>query len=192
MIIGYSVQGSTDRAFLTGLRLRWCPSADLLEGRFRGSTGASLRREYRKICDEFSARSADLMVFLTDADTGSWREVQAEERSCFPPEFLNRSIHGVTERNIECWICADPEWIGRRVDVPPAVFRVPDPKGAFERALEVDRDDRKEREIAELVCAAPLRNWLVSPSFEDFYEQARDMSQQLGCSVENLRDGAVE
>jgi hypothetical protein len=45
MKIGYSVEGSTDRAVLKGLQRRWCPSAELLEGRFRGTTGQSARRE---------------------------------------------------------------------------------------------------------------------------------------------------
>lgn len=36
MSIGYSVEGATDRAFLKGLRRRWCPGAALIEGSFRG------------------------------------------------------------------------------------------------------------------------------------------------------------
>ena len=70
MRIGYSVQGTTDRALLEGLRRRWCPHAELLEGPFRGSTRASLRREYHKICQAFVAQSVEVMVFLTDADVG--------------------------------------------------------------------------------------------------------------------------
>jgi hypothetical protein len=52
----------------------------------------------------------------------------------------------------------------------------------------IDRDDHKETEIAALVCHAPLRRWLLNPSFEDFYEQTRNKSQVLGCAVENLRE----
>jgi len=45
MKIGYSVEGSTDRAVIRGLRRRWCPEAELIEGKVRGSTRLSLRRE---------------------------------------------------------------------------------------------------------------------------------------------------
>ena len=36
MKIAYCVEGTTDRAILRGLRDRWCPQAELVEGRFRG------------------------------------------------------------------------------------------------------------------------------------------------------------
>jgi hypothetical protein len=73
----------------------------------------------------------------------------------------------------------------------PEQFRVQNPKGAFERASGIQRADRKEAEIAELVREAPLHKWLGRPSFEDFYEQLRARSQQLGCTIENLRDRAA-
>ncbi|MBI1789849.1 MAG: hypothetical protein HYR60_20150 [Acidobacteria bacterium] len=189
MTIGYSVEGSTDRALLKGLHQRWCPEADLIEGRFRGSTGQSLRREYRKICDEFEARGVEVMVFLTDADAGEWREVQKNARSKFPSGQLTRAIHGVADRNVECWICANPEWLAKLLDESnPEQFMCSDPKGVFERALRIDRDDRKEKEIAELTRLAPLGSWLKNASFEDFYEQVRSHSLQRRCHVENLRE----
>jgi len=45
--------------------------------------------------------------------------------------------------------------------------------------------------IAELVQHAPLAHWLRNESFEEFYENARDVSQQLGCDVETLRTAAT-
>jgi len=191
MIIGFSVQGSTDRALLRGLRMRWCPNASLLEGPFRGSTQESLRREYRKICDQFVEQNVEVMVFLTDADTGPWREVQRNEHSRFPAEHLPRAVHGVADRNVECRISAEPQWLARELGADPEQFQCENPKRAFERALRMDRDDRKEVEIAALVARAPLHRWLIEPSFEDLYEQLRDQSQQLGCCVENLRDSGA-
>ena len=188
MKIGYSVQGSTDRALLEGLRRRWCPNAQAVEGRFRGSTKLSLRREYRNICDEFLARGVDVMVFLTDADEAPWRDVQRNERSKFPRECLSLAVHGVADRNVESWLCAAPEWLGRRLNAQPSTFRCDDPKAAFEKAIAMDRDDRRENEIAELVKNAPLQEWLTSESFEDFYEQVRSRGQQLGRAVENILD----
>lgn len=191
MTIGFSVQGSTDRALLHGLRIRWCPNAGLIQGPFRGSTRVSLHREYRKICEQFVEQNVEVMVFLTDADTEPWRDVQRNERSRFPTEYLPRAVHGVADRNVECWICAEPQWLARELGANPEQFECENPKRAFEHALRMDRDDRKEVEIAALVARAPLRRWLIEPSFEDFYEQLRDQSQQLGCSLESLRDSGA-
>jgi len=191
MTIGFSVQGSTDRALLHGLRTRWCPNAGLIQGPFRGSTQESLRREYRKICEQFVEQNVEVMVFLTDADTEPWREVQRNERSRFPAEHLPHAVHGVADRNVECWICADPQWLARELGAGPEQFQCENPKRAFERVLGISRDDSKEAEIAALVSKAPLHRWLIEPSFEDLYEQLRDQSQQLGCCVENLRDSGA-
>jgi len=188
MIIGYSVEGSTDRAVVRGLRDRWYPDAQLLEGRFCGSTHESLRREYRKICDEFVLKGVDVMVFLTDANEGEWREVQKNERATFPSGCLDKTIHGVADRNAECWLTAEPGWLGKRLGIEPQVFRCEDPKGVFENALGISRDDKKEKERAQLVVDAPLRSWLANRSFEDFYQQVRHHSKQHGCTVENLRE----
>jgi len=188
MTIGFSVQGSTDRAVIKGLHRRWCRQADLVEGRFRGSTRLSLRREYNKICDEFVERGVQVMIFLTDSDGEPWRDVHRNERSKFPEVHRDIAVHGVADRNIEAWVCADPEWLARETAVAPDDFRCEDPKAAFERALGIDRDDRREETIERLVFEAPLERWLRNSSFENFYEQLRDMSQRLGCAVENLRE----
>lgn len=188
MKIGYSVQGSTDRALLYGLAQRWCPRAELVEGHFRGRTRESLRREYAKICDEFVFKAADVMVFLTDADDRNWRDVQRDDREKFPQERLSLAIHGVADRNIECWICANHEYVAERLGIPADELHLADPKGRFETAMGIDRDDRKESAISDLVKDAPLRSWLRNPSFEDFYEQVRDLSQRLGCEIENIRE----
>ena len=44
MKIGYCVQGDVDEAIVRGLAERWCPDAELAEGRFRGSSRGSFRR----------------------------------------------------------------------------------------------------------------------------------------------------
>jgi pantoate kinase len=55
----------------------------------------------------------------------------------------------------------------------------------------IDRDDRKEEAISDLVREAPLHSWLRNPSFEDFYNQVRRMSQRLGCQIENIREASA-
>ena len=48
MKIGCYVQGAADEAFVHGLAERWCPDAELAEGKFRGSSRESFRREIEK------------------------------------------------------------------------------------------------------------------------------------------------
>jgi len=189
MKIGYSVEGSADRALLKGLHRRWCPGADLMEGRFRGTTGQSARREIPNICLELGAKGADLIVFLRDSNEEVWREVlKAEEARC-RPEHRHFAVFGVCDRNVECWISADPEWLGLKTGRPPAEFRTEDPKAAVAAAFGIRPGDRKEKELAELVAEAPLRGWLHSKSFADFYEKLRQQSKKHGCNMENLLEG---
>jgi len=101
------------------------------------------------------------------------------------------AIHGVADRNIECWICADPQYVAHALGVRVQELLVSDPKGRFESALGIGGGDLKENEITRLVRDAPLHAWLQKPSFEDFYEQVRDVGQRRGCQIENLRDSTA-
>jgi hypothetical protein len=192
MKIGYSVEGSTDRAVVHGLRDRWCARAELVEGRLRGSSETSRRREIGKTCSEFKFKDVDAMIFLTDANQREWREVQREERARLPSDCQHRSMVGIPDRNIECWLCAEPGWLGKRLGVNPDLLRVDDPKGIFNSTLGISRDDKQETTIAEIVKAAPLWSWLNNTSFEDFYQQVWQQSKQHGCTIENLRESKPE
>jgi hypothetical protein len=138
----------------------------------------------------FMIREVDVTILLSDGDGREWREVKEEELGQVPPERMGRVICGIPDRNIECWLCADPVWLANELHLDAHVFQVDEPKRAFERAMEITRDDKKEERIADLVRRGPLRRWLDNPSFEDFYETARDLSQVLDCAFENLRDAA--
>lgn len=188
MSIGYSVEGATDRAFLEGLRRRWCPDATLVEGSFRGKSGVSLCREIPNTCRELSHKGADVIVFLTDADKQNWREVKRREHQHVPAEFRHKTIYGVAERNIECWLTTDRAYAAKQLSVSPEDLDIPDPKGVFERAWGITSYDRKEEKIAVFVCDAPIRNWLSSRSFEAFYEDARALSIQIELPIPNERD----
>ena len=188
MKIGYCVEGSTDRAVLTGLNQRWCPHVRLIQGSFRGTSGLSQRREIPKVCIELIAKGVDLIIFLRDANNEPWREVLGAYKGDCRPEHNHVAIFGVCDRNIECWLCADPNWIAAETGRDPAEFREGDPKNIFEEAMEITTYDRKEGEIAGLVLRAPLRNWLSNRSFREFYESLRDQSQRMGCEIENLLD----
>lgn len=188
MRIGYSVEGSTDRALLNGLQQRWCPAATLVEGRFRGTSGISQTREIPNTCIELQSKGADMIVFLRDANNEPWRDVLKAEHTRCRSDHQHLTIFGVCDRNIECWISADADWIGERTGRPAAEFRIPDPKNAFNAAMRITGFDRRELEISKLVAEAPLRNWLSNQSFESFYEALRSFAKLNNCDLENLRE----
>lgn len=188
MKIGYSVEGSTDRAALEGLRQRWCPHAQFIEGRFRGTSGKSQHREIPRTCIELVGKGVDLIVFLRDANKENWRDVLRNDEDRCRAAHNHLTVFGVCDRNIECWLCADADWIAGQTRRSSHEFKVADPKAAFEKAMNVTGFDRKEEEIALLVTRAPLRQWLGNPSFKEFYERLRDKSQRMGCTIENLLD----
>lgn len=186
MKLGYSVEGSTDRALLEGLRQRWCPYAELVEGHFRGTTGQSRRREIPRICVELQIKGVDSIVFLTDSNGPAWREVlRSENRRC-RAEHQHLAVFGVCLRNVECWLAADPDYIANYFGRQRQEFSIDDPKGVVEAAFGITRTEKKEAEIAAFVVDAPLHRWLRNPSFEEFYKSLRGMSRQLGCEIENL------
>jgi len=188
MKIGFSVEGSTDRALIEGLRERWCPQAILVEGHFRGTTGQSRRREIPRVCQELQQKSVALIIFLTDSNGPDWRQVQTVERARCQPQYEHLAIFAVCLRNVECWLAADPDHIANRFGRQRIKFTVEDPKGEVESAFGITRLDRREKEIAEFVRVAPLQQWLRNQSFEDFFEQLWSKSRELGCTIENLRE----
>lgn len=188
MIIGYSCEDSTHRAFIKGLKKRWCPHAELIEGSFRGVSGLSLKRDCEKTCSELFLKGADVIIFLTDCDKSDWRERWKDEINKLPQGRLEQIILGLPERNIECWLTCDKIWIAEKLSADQSEFICDDPKSPFKRAMGITRNNRKEEEIAALICEAPLGRWLQSKSFENFYEQARDISQRRKCDIENIRN----
>jgi hypothetical protein len=187
MRIGYSVEGSTDRALLNGLKQRWCPHASMVEGHFRASTQLGQRRELRAICEELILKSVDIIIILVDANDASWRDVAKEVLAHIPEEALHLVVVGVPDRNVECWICHDPNYVASLCDVLPEILREPDPKIAFEQAMDIRHGDRKEEIIAELVRNAPIGKWLAHRSFSNFYEAIVDFSQRHSCTIRNER-----
>ena len=152
MKIGYCVEGSTDRAVLEGLRLRWCAGAEMIEGRFRG---AFRRREIPKVCFELQQKAVDVIVLLRDANDENWRHVLNGDQQCCAAQHAHLTIIGVCDRNVECWLAADKQYASGRTGVPTQNFAVVDPKGVFEIAFGINSLDRREPEIAEFVLDAP-------------------------------------
>ncbi|MBM4035279.1 MAG: hypothetical protein FJ291_26340 [Planctomycetes bacterium] len=175
--IGYAVEGWRDRAFVRGLADRWCPGTQLIEGRFRGSTGLSLRRELARACTELLSHGADFIVVLRDANKEDWQEVRTSERARVPAAALHCTVYGVAERSIEDWLNADPGYLAAQLGVP--LSQLPSRSSSQAEAL-----------IAAVVRDAPLDRWIpVSRSFETFYEDARSMAQRSGrCAIPNERE----
>lgn len=188
MKIAYCVEGSADRAIIHGLRDRWCPQAELLEGQFRG--GKLKRKDIPKECRILTAKGADLILFLRDANFEDWRAVlKADEAKC-PPEYRERVIFAVCDRNAECWLASDPDHLAARLRLPRNELK-DDPSETVKAAFGLTGFDKEQNEagVANYVTIAPLGNWLHNSSFANFYEQVWQKGKEWHCtSLENLRE----
>lgn len=192
MKIAYCVEGSADRALIRGLRDRWCPKAELVEGRFRGSQLP--RSQIPKECKILTQKGADLIIFLRDSNLEDWRDVlKADEAKC-PPEYRHRVVFGVCARNAECWLAADPDHLAAKLGRNRADLVIDDPSPTVKAAFGLVGFDREQQEarVAAFVAGAPLHRWFQNRSFENFYEQLWQRSKQSGCDLENLRESQAE
>lgn len=195
MKIGYYVQGDADEAVVWGLAKRWCPNAELEEGRFRGSSKESFRREIaNSLMDLKSDKRCDIIVVLTDADANRWRDVKEREWAKIPADCQHLTLFGVAEENIECWLAIDLGALAlelecQKKDIPK---NNPSKSNFIKRRFGLtDRDTKQDAKarICDYVAQAPLRTWIRdSKSFEDFYEDARDLAAQNECSIRDERE----
>ena len=190
MKIGYYVQGDVGEAIVRGLAARWCPAAELVEGRFRGSSRASFRREIRKSLWELKdAKACDVLVVLTDADTSHWREVKTRESGRVPDDCRYMTVLGVADRNAECWLATDRDGLAmvlqcRVEDIPDG-----DPSGFVKRGFgftdRTTREDARTR-VRNYVAQAELKSWIEgSDSFGNFYGDVRRLAQRTECPFPN-------
>ncbi len=188
MKIAFCVEGSADRAILKGLRDRWCPQAELVEGSFRGQLP---RSQIPKECKILTQKGVDLIIFLRDANLEVWRDVlKADEAKC-PAEYRHRVIFGVCDRNAECWLAEAPDHLSAAVGCSRSELDEADPSPFVKKAFGLIGFDKEQQEsrVAAYVVGAPLKLWLHNKSFEDFYERLWNQSKQphMGCTLENLR-----
>ncbi len=187
MKIGIIVQGSSDKAFLTGLRNRWCKGAEIETLGYRGTKLSP--RKYPQACKEGRLKGCNVIIILTDTDNNDLGEVLKAEKRYIPDDMQDMVIMGVAERNIECWICADADYVANNFPCTAKDLRVNDPKTSFQAAIKITRDDKKEDEIADLVGNYPsLQPMLKMPSFKRFYNDARAFAMQNGCIIPNERN----
>ena len=186
MKIAFCVEGSADRAILQGLRDRWCPEAEFVEGRFRGQLP---RSQIPKECKILTHKGADLIVFLRDSNRENWRDVlKADEAKC-PAEYRHRVVFGICDRNVECWLAEAADHLAAAIGCSRAELNSDDPSPVVKRAFGLIGFDKEQQEsrVAAYVRSAPLKRWLQNKSFENFYEQLWQQSQRTGCAFENLR-----
>jgi len=179
------VEGSTDKWLLYGLRDRWCPGAELIEGKYRGRFR---RREIPNACTELRAKGVDLIILLRDANNEDWRDVAKSDHESCKPNDESLVVVGVCDRNVECWLVVDPGYAARRTGHPADAFNVDDPKNVFNRAMEITARDDQAEKLKSYVVDAPLQRWLTNRSFEHFYDQLWQKSKELQCTLENLRE----
>ncbi len=193
MKIGFYVQGDMDEAIVRGLAARWCPEAELAEGRFRGSSRISFRREIRKsLRDLRDAKACDVLVVLTDADAGHWREVKTRESARVPDDCRHMTVFGVADRNAECWLAIDRGALAAVLQCGVEDIPDGDPSGFVKRSFGLT--DRATREAArarvrDYVAHAELKSWIDgSDSFEEFYGDARRLARRTACPFPNERE----
>ena len=193
MRIGYYVQGAMDESVVRGLAKRWCPDAELAEGRFRGSSGESFRREIHKtLMGLKDGKECDVLVVLTDADAHPWREVKRRESSRIPNDCGHLTLFGVADRNIECWLAIDRGALASELGCRVEEIPVEDPsgfvKGGFERRARIEGQDLQEC-VSDYVERASLKSWIEeSDSFRNFYEDARSLALRTKCPFPNERE----
>jgi hypothetical protein len=191
MRIGYYVEGAADEAFVHGLAKRWCPDAEMAEGRFRGSSRESFRREIAKaLWDLRDDKSCDVLVVLTDSDVAPWREVKKREWNRIPEDCRHMCVFGVAERNIECWLALDSQALAKELECSVKDVPTDDPSGFVKRGFGLGERDlgkkaAKDR-VSRFVCKVPMKRWITdSGSFKAFYDDARTLSARTQCNMPN-------
>jgi len=175
-------------AVLEGLRRRWCPGAEPVVGEFRGKTGQRRRAELLQEMERlFRRKQCDCAAILLDAGTGTWHDAVKGERERMPEEYDWRTVIGAPDRNVECWLDADPKALADCTGANEAELRQArrgDPKGpvraAFRRRSETTGAGEPEL-MACFVERADLRPWLGISCFAGLYEECRQRAAELGC-----------
>lgn len=190
MKIGYFVQGKADEAFVKGLADKYCPEATLAPGKFRGSSGESLRRDIpNALKDLHDNHGCDYLVVLTDSDEAEWREVHKNEWARIPIELQHLTVFGVANRNIECWLALDRGALARELGCKPNDIPSDDPSGFVKKRFGVSsRGPQGMERIQRFVGNSDIGKWLHDKSFEHFWERIFQLSKHETCAIPNIRE----
>ncbi len=186
MTIGYVIEDNVHEAVLKGLQSRtpgWCPGAPSIRGHFRGTGRGAVMRDARKVCIELNAKGAQVIIILVDSDVDAKSDIKRQLMEKVS-DFHHMIVVGIAERNIECWLNADVDYLSNELGVTRKVLEVEDPKPVVHAAISGSVD--KQARFVQLVTKAPLKSWIKnSASFKQFYNDARDLSQRMNCSFPN-------
>ena len=188
MRIGYFVQGSADEAFVWGLVHRYCPEASMEEGKFRGKSGESLKRELPKaLRDLHDNKRCDYLIVLNDADKRQWRDVWIEEWPRVPDSLQHLTVFGVAKRNIEHWIALDRVYLAKELGCDESAIPRDDPTGFikhhFKRKAQLLDGEEAQKRLRDFVAEAPIHTWLRnSPSFDHFWDDLYQLSKRADCA----------
>ena len=189
MKIGYYVQGDADEAVVWGLAQRWCPDAELAQGKFRGTSGESFRREISKSLQALKYEGCDILVVLTDADANKWQDVKRRESAKIPTDYEHLTLFGVADRNIECWLAIDRGALARELECLVEDIPSDNPSHFVKRRFGLTNRDEKQdakARVRDYVARASLKAWIAgSDSFQNFYAGARRLAVQNKCSIRN-------
>lgn len=185
-----------DEAVVRGLAERWCPGAELAEGRFRGSSRESFRRETRKALHDLKdSKACDALVVLTDANVYRWQDVKRRESRRVPDDCRHLTLFGVADRNVECWLAADRGALAAELGCRAEEIPTGDPSDFVKRRFGLKDREGKEAartRVREYVVRAPLGSWIrASDSFADFHDGARRLAKRTGCAIPNERNDGV-
>ncbi len=197
MTIGYLVEGTNDDGFVRGLAARYCPHAKLVSGRYRGSTGTSIRRELkRSMTGLFGGESrCDYVVVLRDANKENWKTVLKRETEVIPKEYRHAVLMGVASENIEDWLAADRAALAKALGCNEAEMPLERLAGWVKHqfqalAARTSPTSPVSSRVAQFVSKAPLREWLRnSESFNQFWDDVFQFSKRVdGCDIPNERN----
>ena len=190
MKIGYFVQGKADEAFVKGLAEKCCPDATLAPGKFRGSSGLSLRRDMpNALKDLHDNHDCDYLVVLTDSDEEEWRTIHRNESERIPVELHHCTVFGVANRNIECWLALDRNALAEELGCKPNDFPSDNPSGFVKKRFGVSsRGPQGMERIQRFVVSSDFSNWLHDKSFKHFWEQIFQLSKHETCDIPNIRE----
>ncbi len=180
MKIGFTCQGSSDEAFVNGLKERLCPGSKLERGPARGVSKISFRRDIPNILLGLKSNGCDVFIILHVSVNQDFRKVKREETKHVPGEYKDDVVYGVVNRNIECWLTIDPNYCLERFGTSPPKD-IKKRNSYFINSTGRARDHKKE-EIAAFVSEAPIKSWCDNDkSFEQFYVDLKGMAKRKNC-----------
>ena len=188
------VEGSVDRAFLRGLKERYCRTAQLVEGIYRGRSGATIRRELTiELPLLFKKEDCVFVVVLTDSNDQDWMTIFNREFNKVPVDLRYKTIYGVAQRNIECWLCLDRDALARRLNCEPQELDVPDPSRVVKRRFGFVRDpfenEQAEHLVSDFVSDSAYHTLTNrSSSFKHFWNQVREKAALANCQLSGSLD----